>query len=214
MESFFMPIIIFGTIALGIYQFSSEREKSNIKAEKYKKDYTQGKQQFSERFNVSKSFQLVFTSFKMKTSSKDAPEIQLDCSIPNKAFYIDNINNKIAFFDKKQLLTYNIYNSNTFIDCELLEDNSTIMKNGIGRAVVGGIIAGGTGAIVGATTRKSRNVVSSIRIRIITNDATNALIELDILETEIERNAEDYKKAFKFANEIYASVVSLMEKNK
>lgn len=59
---------------------------------------------------------------------------------------------KVVIFGRREVAFENI------ISCELLTNTSysttttTEKENGIGRAVVGGIIAGGAGAVVGATT--------------------------------------------------------------
>lgn len=54
------------------------------------------------------------------------------------------------------------------IDFELCENGETVMKGGVGRAIVGGALFGVAGAIVGANTRKSRQMVNSLYIRITT----------------------------------------------
>ena len=51
--------------------------------------------------------------------------------------------------------THKLINFNQIIECEIIEDNTTIMKGGVGRAIVGGVLAGGVGAIVGAGTRST-----------------------------------------------------------
>ena len=53
-----------------------------------------------------------------------------------------------------------IYNFDDVIEFELLEDGETITKGGLGRALAGGILFGGVGAIVGGVHRNSwRGVV-------------------------------------------------------
>ena len=103
---------------------------------------------------------------------------------------------------------------NQIIDCEILEDNATIMKGGIGRAVVGSMIAGDTGAIVGAATRQSSNVVNSLNVRIITNNIKNPCYLISIVNAAIERGTPIYKDKYNLAQEIYSTIVAIIYNNK
>ncbi len=54
------------------------------------------------------------------------------------------------------------------LDFELLEDEQTITKGGLGRAVAGGLLFGGVGAIVGGVTggKKSKGICNSMKLRV------------------------------------------------
>lgn len=67
-------------------------------------------------------------------------------------------------------------------ECQVLQDGSTIIKNAIGRAVVGGVIAGGTGAIIGTNSGKQINQVESIELRFLTKDLHNPIIRIPIYQ--------------------------------
>lgn len=97
------------------------------------------------------------------------------------------------------------------IECEIIEDNETVLSGGIGRAIAGGIIAGGTGAIVGAVTRKSKNIVKSLSIRIGTSDINDALIMIPLVTSPVKKESEQYKELWKTAQEIYATLLSIMK---
>ena len=98
------------------------------------------------------------------------------------------------------------------IKCELLEDNTTIMEGGVGRAFVGGALAGEAGAIVGATTRESSDVSNSLKLRIITSDVENHLIVLDFINNQIKRSSHLYKSTFETAQEMYSLIISVTSK--
>lgn len=53
-----------------------------------------------------------------------------------------------------------IYNYSDIVDFELLEDGEFIVKGRLGRAVVGGVLFGGIGAVVGGVTggKKSKSI--------------------------------------------------------
>ncbi len=128
----------------------------------------------------------------------------------SKEFLLDMDHKKIALIDSFKS-KIEIMNFKDVLDVKITEDNSTVMEGGVGRALVGGILAGGAGAIVGATTRGSKNVVSSMQLQIITNDVTDSLKKLDIIANEIPRDSVVYKKATEFSQKIYASITSILK---
>lgn len=101
----------------------------------------------------------------------------------------------------------------TIINCELLEDNATIMEGGVGRAVVGAAIAGGVGAIVGASTRSSSNIANSMCVRIITSDILKPYHPITIIDSPTNRNDSEYKRRFDIAQEIYATIIAIICNN-
>lgn len=90
------------------------------------------------------------------------------------------------------------------------------MKGGVGRAIVGGALAGGAGAIVGANTRASKNMIYNLQIRIITSNINNSLYTINIINnsTGVDVNSYEYKNGSLFANEVYATIISIINQNK
>lgn len=93
--------------------------------------------------------------------------------------------------------------------CEILEDSA--VTGGIGRAVAGGILAGGVGAIVGATTKKKE--ISSYKIIIYMSDINRPKIVLNLITSKMKIDSLYYKDAVRFANDVNASVKSIISKN-
>lgn len=106
--------------------------------------------------------------------------------------------------------TYKTIPFRSIVDCELTEDNVTVMKGGLGRAAVGAVVAGEAGAIIGAATRSSSNMVNTISIRIITNDILNPYHPIIILDRPIERKGIEYAKKYQLAQEIYSTIVAII----
>ncbi len=75
----------------------------------------------------------------------------------------------------------------------------------------------GAGAIVGANTRKSKNIVSNLSIRIVTNEIDNPLYSLDLITNQIDINkplyANFYKVVMEFANNVYATIQAIINEN-
>ena len=137
-------------------------------------------------------------------------------TINRHVFLVDSNSKRIAIFNYDiESVTYIPFNS--IINVELIEDNSTVMQGGIGRAIAGGVLAGGVGAIVGASTRSSDDVIRSLQVRIITNNLDNSCNLISIIsspEAKIKRDSGIYKEMFALTQEIYSIVYSIIELNK
>jgi len=107
-----------------------------------------------------------------------------------------------------------IIDFSNIIGCEIIEDNETIQKGGVGRAIVGGALAGGVGAIVGATTRRTIGVVNSLSIRILLNDILNPCFEIKVIDSEIKRDSFVYKELHQVLQEIYSTIMAIENDNK
>ena len=140
----------------------------------------------------------------------------------------DNIiefNNRAMAINKEKKELYFLFNDEldklikyeSIIECKIIENSSVVNSGGIGRAIVGGLIAGDSGAIVGANTRKSKNIVSSLLIRIVTKEIDEPLYTLELLDYQIDTNkqlyANLYKQAMEFANNVYATIQAIIKDN-
>lgn len=105
---------------------------------------------------------------------------------------------------------WRVINFDEIIGCDLIEDNTTVMQGGIGRAVVGGVLAGGIGAVVGAQTRKSSNIVEKLNVRILTNNIDEPICNICIIYTQTDRSSDVYKQKYSVAEKIYATVNAII----
>ena len=86
---------------------------------------------------------------------------------------------------------------------------------GIGRAVVGGVLAGGVGAVLGGVTKKKkqRNHVDSLKIMVTFKNRTPQSVTLDYIKKKQEKDKK-YEKALMKAKETMAGfdyIVSELE---
>ncbi|MGE8003986.1 SHOCT domain-containing protein [Lysinibacillus sp. NPDC093216] len=122
-----------------------------------------------------------------------------------KSMEFDDVNQKwlilSSVLGKRNKST--VYNYSDIVNFELLEDGESVSSGGLGRAVVGGALFGGAGAIVGGVTgqKKSKGICTSLRIKITLNNINKPTVYVDILKTEIKKNNPIYKKAYKEAQE-------------
>ena len=109
-----------------------------------------------------------------------------------------------------------IYSYDDVIDYELLEDGGSIIKGGLGRAVVGGALLGGIGAIVGGATgtRKSKQTCTSLKVKITLNDMANPTVYINLITTETKKSSFLYKTCEKQAQEIVSLFQVMCEQNK
>lgn len=104
--------------------------------------------------------------------------------------YIDE-NNK-SFKVGKDIFSYE-----NLLSFELLEDGQSITKGGLGRAVAGGLLFGGVGAIVGGVTggKKSKGICNSMKLRISLKNAHTDVVYINFILTETKTNGFIYKSA-------------------
>ena len=82
-----------------------------------------------------------------------------------------------------------IYNYSDIVDFELLEDGESITKGGLGRAITGGLLFGGIGAVVGGITggKRSKSICNSLKIKITVNDMRSPVVYINLLATATKR---------------------------
>jgi len=89
------------------------------------------------------------------------------------------------------------------VSFELLEDGDTVTKGGLGRAIVGGVLFGGVGAIVGGATgdRKTKSICNSLRLKVTVNDINNPNVYVDYIDYPTKTSDTIYKRSYEEAQE-------------
>lgn len=94
------------------------------------------------------------------------------------------------------------------IKYELKEDGQTITSGGlsIGRALVGGALVGGVGAVLGGVTgnRKGKDVTTDMNIAVTMRGEHSGLYKINIIETKTRKSSKEYKNKVAEAEEIIA----------
>ena len=96
------------------------------------------------------------------------------------------------------------YSYDDIVDFELIEDGSSIVSGGVGRAVVGGMLFGGVGAVVGGVTgkKKAKQTCTSLMVKITVNNTACPVEYIKLISAETAKNGFVYKAAFQNAQEI------------
>lgn len=108
-----------------------------------------------------------------------------------------------------------IYSFDDIVEYELLEDGDTITKGGLGRALAGGILLGGVGAIVGGVTggKKSKSIINSLKIKITVNDFQNPTVYINFIKTKTKADGFIYKTSYGAAQQILSALALIQKQN-
>ena len=96
---------------------------------------------------------------------------------------------------------------------ELLENGNTVTKGGLGRAVVGGMLFGGVGAVVGGVTgSKTQNVCSSMKLRVTLRNAHMDNTYITFIGYNTPVNSPEYSGAQKNAQACISALEIILDR--
>lgn len=142
-----------------------------------------------------------FTATKKLIGNGNKYFIALDEGREKIVFLGDNIK-KISFSD--------------VLGCEIIEDGETISKKSttrtIGGALIGGVLAGGSGAIIGGLSGKTteKKEVTSLVLKILLRDISNPTITIDCFNASEVTNGT--KKKIKTDDSVYGPIYKAVKK--
>jgi hypothetical protein len=95
---------------------------------------------------------------------------------------VNEMSRKISFgyIENKEFQTTE-YDFSDMVAFEVQVDDQKTGNLSVGRALVGGVLAGGVGAIIGGTTGKSKSKVKNIHLLLTVNCISNPLVKFPIL---------------------------------
>lgn len=144
------------------------------------------------------------------------PDIWAPTKTIGTYFQIDDNNKKwaplVGIF-KPQVA--GIYSYSDILEYELLEDGDSITKGGLGRAVIGGALFGGVGAIVGSVTggKKQKKIVTSMSIKITTKNIDTPAVYINFITGKTKTNSLTYKAAVNCAQEVMSVLAQIIAQN-
>lgn len=154
-------------------------------------------EEIKERYSYLEEKEELFKSF--NTTSKAQGYLQLD------------EDKKLFKFGKSE----ECFNFSELVNFELNVDGESITSGGLGRAVAGGMIFGGIGAVVGGVTggKKSKSTVNNMYIRVSINNRWIKQERIDLLKTETKKNSFVYKVTKTTADEIISLLETIVNQN-
>lgn len=100
-----------------------------------------------------------------------------------------------------------VFNFSDIKEFELLENGGSVSSGGLGRAVAGGILLGGVGAVVGGLSAGRSSVVNNLQVKITTKDIDRPAVYIDLIKgTSFKTNSTTYKLLFKKAQDIMSTL--------
>lgn len=96
-----------------------------------------------------------------------------------------------------------IHTFDEIVSFELLEEGETITKGGIGGAVVGGLLLGGTGAVIGSVIGKKQTkpMCNSMNIKIVLNNMDSPNKYITVIDTPLKRSGFVFETLYSQAQE-------------
>lgn len=129
----------------------------------------------------------------------------------SKYIELDEKNNKFTFGGDGK-----VYNYRQLVSYELIENEDTLIKSkgAIGRAAVGGFVAGGVGAIIGASTSKKQTHqnVSKLEIHIIISPGSQ-IKRIQLISSPVKKGGFNYNVSIALAENIIAQLKTIEQKN-
>ncbi|HFK2988855.1 SHOCT domain-containing protein [Clostridioides difficile] len=153
--------------------------------------------------------------------SKDDKEKELKNFNPTKKILkfmeFDDNNKKFIVLNgfNREKVNLSVYNYSDVIEYELLENGETVTKGGIGRALAGGALFGGVGAVVGGVTAKrtTKAFIDSLKIKITLNNLSNPNVYVNLIQLRTKSNSSIYKMAYSSAQEILSVLAIIVKDN-
>jgi len=134
-------------------------------------------------------------------------------NISDISMAFDSQRKKICFVDA--LCKPWVYDYDKIIASEIVVDGQTITKQSgtIGRSIVGGLLAGSTGAIIGGTTGSttSNEKINSILVKITINEPTNPIFKIIFLNVPTEKRSLQYNMAFSASEKLHGIIAGAIK---
>lgn len=125
---------------------------------------------------------------------------------PGKYFKLSTKYGQVEIDEPKKLfrIGFTVYNFDELNTYELLENGSAVTSGGlgVGRAIVGGVLFGGVGAVLGGVTkkRKQTNFVESLKILVTFKNRKPISTTIDFIKKKQEKDKK-YEKTLAAAQE-------------
>lgn len=121
-----------------------------------------------------------------------------------KICLLDSLNHPIVY-DYKEILQ-----SELVIDGEIISKHST--SSTLGRALLGGVLAGGVGAIIGGVTssEKQKEKVRRIDLKLSINDSKNPFYKIDFCDMEVTKGSGLYNFYYEKAERWHGIIATLI----
>lgn len=209
-------LISIGLIGFAVYGFNQMGKATKLQNEMNKKDL-ENLNNVLEENGFNKNKELVYGLKTLDGKLNGLVLIRALIDINNKKIAIiksreykvlETEGSLIINHLNKYEQSIDIFDYKDILKCDIIENESIIMEGGVGRAIVGGVIAGGVGAIVGVNSRKSNSIIHNLSLRIVCKNELYAFFDIKLIAKETQVNSEEYNNAYQYAQEVYSLINS------
>lgn len=124
----------------------------------------------------------------------------------------DDTNKKILI--PGEFGVFHLLNYKDIISFELLEDNEIVSSGGVGRALVGGVLFGGAGAVVGAVTnKKTKQYCTNLKIKLSINNVEKPALYISFINKKTKVGSSTYVAAYNEAQECISTLQIICDNN-
>lgn len=99
------------------------------------------------------------------------------------------------------------------LDFEAIENGDVVWGGSVLGTAVGAMAGGLTGALLGASASKANEVCRSLQIKLSVNSIDHPNIYITLIDHEVRKNWDEYKKAVKAADEIVGVLKVIKARN-
>ncbi len=166
---------------------------------------------------ISKCNQVEFrNAAKRKSENDNLSKIFKSTNEIEKFINFDDENELWHVYNMNKKITPIIYKYSDIIEYELIEDGESITKGGLGRAVAGGLVFGGVGAIVGGVTggKKTKTLVNNLQIKITIKDINRPVVYVNLITMSVKSSSFLYKYAQDNARKILSTLSVILDNAK
>ena len=108
---------------------------------------------------------------------------------------------------------YILFDYDQLVDFELLEDGTSVASGGVGRAIAGGILFGGVGAVVGSVTGKRTEKCQELKVKMTVKDYKDPVFYIDLISfpAEVKKDSSEYATLMKQAQAVVSKLQLIAE---
>ena len=135
----------------------------------------------------------------------ETSSIKLLIDFNKKKFYLQ----ETGFFQANK--NSQIYNFKDILNYNIIKDDETVNKGGLSRAIVGGILAGGIGALVGASLSSQENYIKNLGVNISIDNPYKSNLFIPIINHKVKQDSLVYRQGLNTLNSIISALDYMIE---
>lgn len=141
-------------------------------------------------------------------------QMKIGIDVKQRKVFEAGLEDNVSNWDGSYHPRFQLIDLNNVIDVQIIEDNQVINKvsnsSMIGRALVGGVLTGGVGAVIGGNTAKSKltNTVKVISLIFRMNDIDNPYYDIIVFSRSkgLDRGSALFKSKYKEILDLFGKI--------